>query len=627
MSVGGRRAGIGVMLAVAGLYGYFLLFAQFAFLSLLKRAFPSDGGGEVKMILALMMAGGIAGSFLAPVLCKHRSVRSLLIWSLVVQAVLSVMASSADKIWMIFFISAAVGLSIGMATVVLAGNLGRWLDAERGCVWVGVGTGLAYGFCNLPVIFAAPADMQCLVSAGAAGVGLLGVWILPPCMPQIAELSEWMPARPVVPMRRRIPWRWMLIFCALVWLDSAAFTIIQHAPDLREGTWGFSKLWRNAGLHFAAGCIAGVWLSRGGLRSLVMVALLVIGVAGLFANEPGTRLAAGWMYPVAVSLYSTALVCWPGLLSGGEGSMRRAAWVLAVAGWVGSANGIAMAENLQRVPAWFVGIAAAVVITGLVWRRNGSGPAAAVAVGLVVGAGMLWGGGRGDEAKAAVERGRHVYISEGCIHCHSRYVRPDGADGSMWGPVSDKQKVAAESPVLIGNRRQGPDLARVGARRSAAWMREHFLHPRLIEPDSAMPEYAYLFRDGRGDDLIAFLREGAAESTGDLWLREFAWKPTDGAADKERGHVLFSRHCVACHGREGRGDGELAGRLLKRPVDLVAGPFVWTAAADRAEVPLRVARVVKFGVPGADMPGHETWDDAMVRDLAAWVAGMRAVGR
>jgi len=607
----GRRAGFGVTLAVAGLYGYFLLFAQFAFLGLLKRMYPDDGEMGTKVVLALMMAGGIAGSFLAPGLCKRVAVRALLRLTLGAQGVLAVLAAHADRLWVMCLISALTGLSVGIATVALAGNLGNWLDAAAGCVYVGVGTGLAYGICNLPGIFAAPVEMQCLMSAGMAGLGLLGVRLLP------------VPGCVVTLERAKVPWRWMLIFCALVWLDSAAFTIIQHAPDIREGTWGLGKLWRNAGLHFGAGCLAGLWLSRGGLKSLVISALLVIGAAGMLANEPNTRLASGWMYPVAVSLYSTALVCWPGLLAGGTGAMKRAAWVFAVAGWVGSANGIAMAENLLRVPTWFVGTAMVVVFAALAWRRRGDWWAPPFAIAVVAGAGMLCGGGRSDMAVSAVEKGRAVYISEGCIHCHSRYVRPDGPDAEIWGPVSDKGKVAAERPVLIGNRRQGPDLARVGVRRSEAWMREHFINPRAFEPDSVMPGFAYLFRDGRGNDLIAFLRAGAEEGTGDLWRRALAWKPEEGVADLEHGRLLFSRHCLVCHGNEGRGDGVMAARLLKKPADLVSGPFVWSAAQDGAPVPLRVARVIKFGVPGTDMPGHETWDDSMVRDLAAWVAGMR----
>lgn len=146
---------------------------------------------------------------------------------------------------------------------------------------------------------------------------------------------------------------------ALVWLDSAAFFIIQHAPQLKAGTWGDGMLWRNAGLHLAAGALAGWWLDRGGLRSLLATGFVVLGAAALLVQQDDWRLAGAWLYPVAVSLYSTALVCWPALL-GGRGprsSAWRAAVLFAVAGWFGSANGIGMVTRLERIPTAFVIVA------------------------------------------------------------------------------------------------------------------------------------------------------------------------------------------------------------------------------------------------------------------------------
>ncbi len=110
-------------------------------------------------------------------------------------------------------------------------------------------------------------------------------------------------------------------------------------------------------------------------------------------------------------------------------------------------------------------------------------------------------------ALTPVERGRRVYIAEGCINCHSQYVRPNTADVPMWGPVTSLEEIRREQPPLIGNRRQGPDLSQVGARRSPLWLRIHFMNPRDVSYDSIMPRYDYLFRDGRGDDLIAYLCE------------------------------------------------------------------------------------------------------------------------
>jgi cbb3-type cytochrome c oxidase subunit II len=106
-----------------------------------------------------------------------------------------------------------------------------------------------------------------------------------------------------------------------------------------------------------------------------------------------------------------------------------------------------------------------------------------------------------------VAQGRAVYIAEGCIHCHSQYVRPVGEDIALWGERTSVEHALAQEPVLIGNRRQGPDLANVGVRRNADWNRLHLINPSQLLPGSRMPSYAHLFAaaDGRGEALLAYL--------------------------------------------------------------------------------------------------------------------------
>ncbi len=220
----------------------------------------------------------------------------------------------------------------------------------------------------------------------------------------------------------------------------------------------------------------------------------------------------------------------------------------------------------------------------------------------------------------AVERGRDVYLAEGCIHCHSRYVRPGSLDETLWGPASDPAVVLGEKPVLIGNRRQGPDLANVGARRSEEWLKLHFLNPRDFAEDSPMPSYAYLFNDTRGDDLIAFLRDLPAETIQARAAATLSRSPSPKEAIPE-GAPIFNRHCAMCHGPVGHGDGKLALRFAKAPTNLDLGPFLCTPSGPDLEN--RVARVVKFGIPGTDMPGHETLTDAEVVAVARYVEYLR----
>jgi cbb3-type cytochrome c oxidase subunit II len=103
--------------------------------------------------------------------------------------------------------------------------------------------------------------------------------------------------------------------------------------------------------------------------------------------------------------------------------------------------------------------------------------------------------------------GRQVYVAEGCIHCHSQYIRPGTADDELWGDPRDPEFSRRQSPALIGNRRQGPDLMNVGLRRPRDWQRLHLIDPRTVSPDSRMPAYGHLFAPGdpRGEALLDYL--------------------------------------------------------------------------------------------------------------------------
>jgi cytochrome c oxidase cbb3-type subunit 2 len=142
---------------------------------------------------------------------------------------------------------------------------------------------------------------------------------------------------------------------------------------------------------------------------------------------------------------------------------------------------------------------------------NGTARAAAVAVAALsaVAFGILQSDGPALEEADTVTLGRQVYIAEGCIHCHSQYVRPVGPDEELWGPVTAVETALAQEPVLIGNRRQGPDLANVGLRRDATWNRLHLIDPPSMTPGSRMPSYRHLFsgEDPRGEALLSYLSQ------------------------------------------------------------------------------------------------------------------------
>jgi cytochrome c oxidase cbb3-type subunit I/II len=89
--------------------------------------------------------------------------------------------------------------------------------------------------------------------------------------------------------------------------------------------------------------------------------------------------------------------------------------------------------------------------------------------------------------------GRNLYISEGCVECHTQSVRPLGTDVGL-GPVSIAGDYVHESPVMLGAQRLGPDVMHVATSPefNPAALGDHLRDPRAARPWSTMPSYSYL---------------------------------------------------------------------------------------------------------------------------------------
>ena len=90
--------------------------------------------------------------------------------------------------------------------------------------------------------------------------------------------------------------------------------------------------------------------------------------------------------------------------------------------------------------------------------------------------------------------GRDIYISEGCYTCHSQMVRPMRAEILRYGEWTRAWEYTYDRPFLLGSRRLGPDLQRVGGKYPDAWHYQHMENPRSIAPGSIMPSYPWMLR-------------------------------------------------------------------------------------------------------------------------------------
>jgi len=307
---------------------------------------------------------------------------------------------------------------------------------------------------------------------------------------------------------------------------------------------------------------------------------------------------------------------------------RQAGWIYAIAGWVGSALGIGMGQNLGHVPSAFVAIASVVVLLPLLIRLFRHRPRELAVTGLVLLVALIvyrvQPSAPVAASPSAVERGRLVYISEGCIHCHSQYVRPNTADVLMWGPVEDLNRIHQQHPPLIGNRRQGPDLSQVGARRSSLWLKMHLYDPHEVSGGSVMPSYQFLFRDGRGNDLVAYLT--SLHGPGSEWrvAQEQNWHlPADAVAgaNPADGLGLYNRYCATCHNADGHTRLRWQSEFIESPAVLSAGALQSGAGSKPESVRVdHLAQIIKFGIPNSEMAGHEYLSDHDIASLSEWLA-------
>ncbi len=195
------------------------------------------------------------------------------------------------------------------------------------------------------------------------------------------------------------------------------------------------------------------------------------------------------------------------------------------------------------------------------------------------------------------ERGRQIYVANGCTYCHSQYIRPqDWGHGAV--RIAKAGDYYQQQPHLLGSERTGPDLSQEGGLRQDTWHIAHFINPRFTSPRSLMPRFAFLGRRdivaltayvqslGRrnADIRMTFQRRFRAEAMAAWrlgpdrnieWLHSRVpkgWRPipTETPVTQDsvmRGEKIYQDYCIGCHGAVGAGDGPAATYLRPTPVN------------------------------------------------------------
>lgn len=201
-------------------------------------------------------------------------------------------------------------------------------------------------------------------------------------------------------------------------------------------------------------------------------------------------------------------------------------------------------------------------------------------------------------------KGQQIFISEGCVACHTQQVRNIEMD-KTWGNrpsvpedyIYSKKRMGfwRQSPSLLGSERTGPDLSNIGRRQpESAWHLIHLYNPRIVLKESIMPAFPWLFKEvdtasiGVNDVIVAVPKEffdkpGKVIIASDGALQLVAYLQSlkqikfpennapkfipllqkkiednqdyaiDNTSNKLNGKILYTNTCSACHQTTGKG--------------------------------------------------------------------------
>jgi len=246
------------------------------------------------------------------------------------------------------------------------------------------------------------------------------------------------------------------------------------------------------------------------------------------------------------------------------------------------------------------------------------------------------------------ERGRLIFIANGCTYCHSQYVRPQD-----WGlgaeRIAQSGDYRAQEPQLLGSERTGPDLSQEGGEHPDDWHLAHFINPRSTRPLSLMPRFEFLPRPqialltdymqslgGKAADYrvarqrywkrqaAAAYRAGVAPNikwlhahVPDVWLNMPNPYPPDPPA-LARGENIYQTFCMGCHGEVGDGKGIAAPYLMPPPLD-------FTQLRNRLPKGKYIGGLLYYqvmnGITGTDMPYFKKeLESAKIWDVSNFIA-------
>ncbi|NWJ45901.1 MAG: cbb3-type cytochrome c oxidase subunit II [Chloroflexi bacterium] len=248
-------------------------------------------------------------------------------------------------------------------------------------------------------------------------------------------------------------------------------------------------------------------------------------------------------------------------------------------------------------------------------------------------------------------RGRQIYISNGCVYCHTQYVRPqdwNAAGGGKASRVAQAGDYVFLQTMLLGSERTGPDLSQEGGIHPDDWHKAHFKNPRYTSPQSIMPQFSFI-KDQELDDLIAYVQSLGGKAADARvsqmraqqdevlkgWYTSYethlaqikemvppTWRDLKSAMTPTtrsllHGKQIFLSNCVGCHGQNGNGRGPASSSMKPDPADFTRVELQVSASDGQ------FYQYLLFGLPGTSMPA---WGDFLtVNDIWDTINFLRTI--
>lgn len=109
----------------------------------------------------------------------------------------------------------------------------------------------------------------------------------------------------------------------------------------------------------------------------------------------------------------------------------------------------------------------------------------------------------GDKNTHLISKGKTEFVVQGCWWCHT-LLPEQTQDWQAFGAPPYLGDFNGENPTAFGSDRKAPDILHVASRNSSReWMMMHFFNPRLVQVNSIMPRFDYLWgdKDAQGNTI------------------------------------------------------------------------------------------------------------------------------